>query len=69
MYNSDQKLVFRKDYIPGQNGDPVAMAMSSGYLCDTMESMSMSVIPSGLVIPSGTVVSIIQEADRWFRFF
>ena len=24
---------------------------------------------SGLVIPSGTVVLIIQEADRWFKAF
>ena len=42
MNNGDQKLVFKKDYIPGQNGGPVTMVASSGCSCGTMESMSMS---------------------------
>ena len=42
MYNNDQKLVFRKDYIPDQIYGPIATVTSSEYSCGTMESMSMS---------------------------
>ena len=63
--NSDQKLVFRKDYIPGPNGDPVAMVTSSGYSCGTLESMSMSKgYESEMTRKSGWTEAAIASQDQ-----
>ena len=65
MYNSNQKLVFRKDYIPNQNDGPVATVTSSGYSCSTMESMSMSEgCQSEMTMKSGQFKEAITAEDK-----
>ena len=65
MNNGDQKLVFKKDYIPGQNGGPVIMVTSSGCSCGTMESMSMSEgCESEMTRKSGWTEAAIASEDK-----
>ena len=65
MNNGDQKLVFKKDYIPGQNGGPVTMVTSSGCSCGTMESMLMSKgCESEMTRKSGWTEADIASEDK-----
>ena len=65
MYNNDQKLVFRKDYIPDQIAGPIATVTSSGYSCGTMESMSMSEgCESEMTMKSGWTEVAITSEDK-----
>ena len=65
MYNNDQKLVFRKDYIPDQIDGPIATVTSSGYSCGTMESMAMSEgCESGMTMKSGWTEAAITFEDK-----
>ena len=65
MHNNDQKLVFRKDYIPDQIAGPIATVTSSGYSCGTMESMSMSKgCESEMIMKSGWTEVAITSEDK-----
>ena len=61
MYNHDQKLVLRKDYIPDQIAGPIATVTSSGYSCGIMESMSMS---EEMTMKSGWTEVAITSEDK-----
>ena len=57
--------MFRKDFIPGQNGGPVVMVTSSGCSCGTMESMSMSKgWESEMTRKSGWTEAAIASEDK-----
>ena len=65
MYNNDQKLVLRKDYILDQIDGPIAKVTSSGYSCGTMESIAMSEgCESEMTMRSGWTEVAITFGDK-----